>query len=309
MADPQLIDDVRAGLGGQPKSLAPRWLYDDAGTALFDEITRLPEYYPTEAERALLAGSAADVAEVSGARAIVELGSGTADKTMTLLAAFDAAGLLTSYMPLDVSTEALDRAAERALERFPRLAVAPHLADFSGYLPAAVDPQPRLVAFLGSTIGNFLPAERRAFLEHVSASLRPGDSLLLGTDLVKPVDRLVRAYDDPGGVTERFILNVLTMLNRELGADFQVDDFAYVPLWDARNRRMDLRLRARRSHQVRIPGAALAVAFFEGEEIRVEVSTKFHLDEVGAELKAVGLEPVRVYSDDDFALTLALRTP
>lgn len=305
--DAQLIRDVRSGLGSSPRSLAPRWLYDEVGTELFERITRLPDYYLTEAERTLLAEHAREVSRVSGARTIVELGSGTADKTMTLLDAFNAGGQLRAFEPLDVSRDALGRAARRARVRFPGLDVRPHLADFSGSLPPAADAHPRLVAFLGSTIGNFYPAQRREFLNRLSASLRAGDSLLLGTDLVKSADRLVRAYDDSAGVTERFIRNILSVLNRQLGADFRDADFAYVPLWDDRNRRMDLRLRARRTHVVRVPGADLTVRFVAGEEIRVEISTKFVLDDVARELAEAGLRPTRLYANADFALALAMQ--
>lgn len=307
--DDALVRDVREGLSGEPKRLPPRWLYDDVGTALFDEITRLPEYYLTEAERALLAAHAAEIAEVSGARTVVELGSGTADKTVTLLEAFAAAGLLDSFVPLDVSPDALEVAAARVRDRLPGVDVVPMEADFSGRLPAALDASPRMVAFLGSTIGNLYPDERRAFLEHLAGSLRPGDSLLLGADLVKGADRLVAAYDDAAGITERFILNLLTVLARELGSDLRAEDLAYVPLWDARNQRMDLRLRARRAVVATIPGAGLVVELAEGEEIQVEISTKFRLPELVDELREAGLETVRTFDDGDFGLVLAVRGP
>lgn len=307
MPDPDLVRDVRAGLSGQPKRLPPRWLYDDAGTALFDEITRLPEYYLTEAERRLLVSHAAEIARVSGARTVVELGSGTADKTVTLLDAFAAEGLLDAFVPLDVSVEALELAAARVRTRIPDIDVVPMEADFSGYLPVALDASPRMVAFLGSTIGNLYPEERRAFLEHLASSLRPGDSLLLGADLVKGADRLVAAYDDAAGFTERFILNLLNVLERELGSDLRTADFAYVPLWDPRNQRMDLRLRARRALVATIPGAGLVVQLAEGEEIHVEISTKFTLPGLTAELGSVGLVTVRTFDDGDFGLILAVR--
>lgn len=309
MPDPDLVRDVHAGLSGQPKRLPPRWLYDDAGTALFDEITRLPEYYPTEAERRLLVTHAREIAKMSGARTVVELGSGTADKTVTLLEAFAAEGLLDAFVPLDVSAEALERAAARVRARIPGIEVVPMEADFSGYLPAALDASPRMVAFLGSTIGNLYPDERHGFLAHLASSLRPGDSLLLGVDLVKSADRIVAAYDDASGVTERFILNLLDVLGRELGADLHPEDFVYVPLWDARHQRMDLRLRARRSLVATIPGAGLVVPFAEGEEIHVEISTKFDLSSVAAELRSVGLDTVRTFDDGDFGLILAIRAP
>jgi L-histidine N-alpha-methyltransferase len=305
--DVALVRDVSAGLSGQPKRLPPRWLYDDTGTALFGEITRLPEYYLTEAERGLLVDHAAEIAKVSGARTVVELGSGTADKTVTLLEAFATEGLLDAFVPLDVSVEALELAAARVRARLPDVDVVPMEADFSGYLPAALDASPRMVAFLGSTIGNLYPDERRAFLDHLAASLRPGDSLLLGADLVKGADRLIAAYDDAAGITERFILNLVTVLARELGSDLLPEDVAYVPLWDARNHRMDLRLRARRAVVATIPGAGLVVQLAEGEEIHVEISTKFHLPDLVEELGSAGLETVRTFDDGDFGLVLAVR--
>lgn len=307
-----LAVDVHAGLTRQPKMLPPKWLYDEVGSRLFDEITRLPEYYPTETERAILHAHAHEIAALSGASTVVELGSGTSDKTTTLLDAFAALGQLHTFVPVDVSVEILAEAAERLAARYPGLTVEPAIADFAREVPGApAAGERRMIAFLGGTIGNFYPEERALFLEHVAGAMRPGDSFLLGTDLVKSADRLIAAYHDAEGVTERFILNVLNVLNSRLGADFDVDSFEYIPFWDAPNERMDLRVRSTREQVVSIPGAGLVVPFGEGEEIRVEISAKFRLERLAVELRSAGLEPAHTFTDadGDFALTLATRVP
>ncbi|MDT9595274.1 L-histidine N(alpha)-methyltransferase [Nocardioides zeae] len=312
----ELVADVRRGLGSRPLRLPPKWLYDDAGSELFDAITRLEEYYPTEAERAVLAAHADEIADVCDAATLVELGSGTSDKTRLLLDAFTDAGRrhgpLRSFVPLDVAEATLADAAERIAARHPGLAVTPVVGDFTldlGRLPRGEATGTRLVAFLGSTIGNLYAEERRAFLGALADVLEPGEWLLLGTDLVKPVERLVAAYDDSSGVTERFVLNTLRVLNRELDADFDLEAFAYAPLWDHRLQRMDLRLRSERPQRVTIPGADLVLDLGAGEEIQVEISTKFRLDGVAADLAEAGLEAVRTWTDapGDFGVTLARR--
>ncbi len=307
--DSDLAMDVRIGMTRYPKMLPPKWLYDEAGSRLFDDITRLPEYYPTETERAILRDHARDIAKLSGATTVVELGSGTSDKTTTLLDAFDSLGVLRSFVPVDVSQEVLHEAVERLRPRYPAADIVPVTADFTDSLPLPGDDGPRMIAFLGGTVGNFYPDERRLFLEHLAAALRPDDCLLIGTDLVKSADRLIAAYYDQQGVTERFILNVLSVINAALGADFDVDTFQYVPVWDAPNTRMDLRLRSLCDQQVDIPGAGVTASFSEGEEIRVEISTKFRVEDIRRELEEVGLTPTRVFTDPahDFALTLARR--
>ena len=307
--DSDLAMDVRIGMTRYPKTLPPKWLYDESGSRLFDAITRLPEYYPTETERAILRSHARDIASLSQATTVVELGSGTSDKTTTLLDAFDGLGALRSFVPVDVSPEVLHEAAERLRPRYPAADIVPVTADFTDSLPLPDDGGPRIIAFLGGTVGNFYPDERRLFLEHLAAALRPQDSLLLGTDLVKSADRLIAAYYDEQGVTERFILNVLSVINSTLGADFDTDTFQYIPVWDAPNTRMDLRLRSRCDQQVDIPGAGVTASFSEGEEIRVEISTKFRVEDIRRELEEVGLTPMRVFTDpeQDFALTLARR--
>jgi L-histidine N-alpha-methyltransferase len=304
-----LLADVRAGLGDLPRSLPPRWLYDDRGSQLFDEITRLPEYYPTEREREILRGRAAEIVARSGADTLIELGSGTSDKTRILLDAFWAADSLHHLVVLDVSENTLRAAAGELAGRYPGLAVHGIVGDFHLHLDRLPERGRRMVVFLGGTVGNFEPGQRREFLDGVAAALRPGDTLLLGTDLVKSADRLIAAYYDSQGVTERFVRNVLHVVNREAAADFDVDAFEYVPLWDPSRERMDLRLRARGEQKVHIPDADLDLRLRDGEEIRVEVSTKFRPAGVVAELAAAGFTVAEQWcdADGDFALTLAVR--
>ncbi len=308
-----LVEDVQRGLGGRPRRLPPKWLYDEQGSRLFDEITRLPEYYPTEAERDILHDHAAEIAEVCDAATLVELGSGTSDKTRTLLDAFRSSdrrhGPLRRFVPVDVSEATLREAATQLSGRYPGLVVEAVVGDFTLHLADLPREDRRLVAFLGSTIGNLYVEERAAFLGALADSLAVGEWLLLGTDLVKDVDRVVDAYFDAGGVTERFVRNSLIVLNRELGADFDPGAFSYVPLWDPHMERMDLRLRAEEPQRVTIPGAHLVVDFATGEEICVEISTKFRLDGVAVELAEAGFEVAQTWTDaaDDFALTLARR--
>ncbi|MBC9822581.1 L-histidine N(alpha)-methyltransferase [Terrabacter sp. MAHUQ-38] len=302
-----LVDDVRRGLGSQPRTLPPKWLYDDVGSELFDAITRLPEYYPTERERAILRDHSADIVAACDATTIVELGSGTSDKTRTLLDAFAHAGRLRRFVPVDVSDATLRQAAAELSERYPSTTVEALVGDFTlhlGHLPRG---DRRLVAFLGGTIGNFYVEERAAFLGALADSLEPGDWFLLGCDLVKSTDRLIAAYDDSRGVTAAFVTNCLHVLNRELGADFDVAAFSYVPFWDPGMERMDLRLRADMPQRVSVPGAGIEFDLAHGEEIRVEISTKFRPERIRDELAAAGFTVERTWTDHDgdFALTLA----
>ena len=303
-----LVSDVRRGLGSHPRTLPPKWLYDDRGSDLFDQITRLPEYYPTEAERRLLVAHADEIVTASGADTVVELGSGTSDKTRTLLDAFAAHDVLRRFVPVDVSEGTLRTAATELAQRYPGVQVEAVVGDFTlhlGHLPTGGR---KMVAFLGGTIGNLYLEERAAFLGALADSLALGDCLLLGTDLVKASDRLIAAYDDAQGVTAEFVLNSLHVVNRELGADFDVDAFSYVPFWDPRMERMDLRLRAEMPQRVTVPGADLVLDLASGDEIRVEISTKFRPDQLRAELTAAGFTLEQLWSDADFALTLARRT-
>ncbi|UYQ65951.1 L-histidine N(alpha)-methyltransferase [Streptomyces peucetius] len=302
--DAALRGDVLHGLTRTPKSLPPKWFYDARGSELFEEITQLPEYYPTRAEREILAGRAPEIAAATGARTLVELGSGSSEKTRFLL---DALPGLHTYVPVDVSESALSGAAQALLAERPSLNVHALIADFTRGLALPGTPGPRLVAFLGGTIGNLLPGERAVFLRSVRALLDPGDFLLLGTDLVKDEAVLVRAYDDAAGVTAEFNRNVLAVLARELGADVDPGDFDHVALWDRDNEWIEMRLRARSALTVKIPELDLAVPFEAGEELRTEVSAKFRQDGVRTELAAAGLELTHWWTDKEgrFALSLA----
>ncbi|WP_030904386.1 L-histidine N(alpha)-methyltransferase [Streptomyces sp. NRRL F-5126] len=299
--------DVRAGLTATPKSLPPKWFYDARGSELFEEITRLPEYYPTRAEREILAGRAAEIARATGARTLVELGSGSSEKTRHLLDALTGANGLRDYVPVDVSESALTGAAEALLADRPDLRVHALIADFTRSVELPPTEGPRLVAFLGGTIGNLLPAERARFLTAVRALLAVGDTLLLGTDLVKDEAVLVRAYDDESGVTAEFNKNVLAVVDRELGADFDPRDFDHVALWDRENEWIEMRLRARRALTVKVPELDLVAHFEPGEEMRTEISAKFRPEGVDAELTAAGFTPARRWTDEAgrFALCLA----
>jgi len=305
----ELRNDALAGLTAQPRWLSPKWFYDAAGSELFEHITKLPEYYQTRAEHEILSHHAGEIAERTGAATLVELGSGSSEKTRLLLDALHRAGTLRSFVPLDVSESALRSAAEAVASDYPQLLVHGVVGDFTTELAASEHGGQRAVAFLGGTIGNLYLEERRAFLGALADVLEPGDSVLLGTDLVKSADRLISAYYDEGGVTEQFVLNSLRVLNRELGADFDLDGFSYIPFWDAHMERMDLRLRSEMPQRVTIPGADLVLDLASGEEIRVEISTKFRVSKIAAELEAAGLDVTRVWTDDaaDFALTLATK--
>ena len=301
--------DVDNGLRQSPKSLPPKWFYDDAGSDLFDQITRLPEYYPTRAEAAILAEKARDIAEISGADTLVELGSGTSEKTRMLLDAMRDAGTLGRFLPFDVDPGILQIAGTAIMTEYPDVEVHAMCGDFEEHLGEIPVVGRRLVAFLGSTIGNMTAAPRKLFLAALADVLEPGDALLLGTDLVKDVDRLTRAYDDAAGVTAAFNLNVLTVLNRELDADFDVEAFEHVARWNPDEERMEMSLRATSAQRVTIPDLALTVEFDSGEEMLTEVSCKFRAEGVGAELAAAGLRQTHFWTDPDgdFGLSLAVK--
>jgi L-histidine N-alpha-methyltransferase len=303
-----LAADVRAGLTATPKTLPPKWLYDDAGSDLFEQITRLEEYYPTRREREILVAHAADIAAATGASTLVELGSGSSEKTRLLLDALDGAGTLERYVPVDVSDSTLIAAAEALIEDYPGLDVHAVVADFEAHLELLPADPSRLVVFLGGTIGNFEPAPRARFLQAVAETLRPGDAFLLGTDLVKDAGRLVRAYDDAAGVTAAFDRNVLYVVNRELGGDFDPEAFEHLAVWDADEEWIEMRLRSLREQTVHVKALDLEVAFAEGEQMRTEVSAKFTRERVERELAAAGLRPAAWWTDraGDFALSLAL---
>jgi L-histidine Nalpha-methyltransferase len=301
--------DVLDGLAASPKSLPPKWFYDSVGSDLFDQITRLPEYYPTRAEAEILRARSAEIASVSGADTLVELGSGTSEKTRTLLRALDDGGTLRRFVPFDVDASMLSAAATAIQREYPDIEIAAVCGDFEEHLSEIPDGGRRLFVFLGSTIGNLTADPRAEFLAALAAVMRPGDSLLLGTDLVKDTGRLVAAYDDAAGVTAQFNRNVLAVINRELDADFDVDAYRHVARWNADDERMEMWLRAESAQRVRIAALDLTVEFAAGEEILTEVSCKFRADAVADELARAGLRPTRWWTDNagDFGLSLAVK--
>ncbi|MFJ4674819.1 MULTISPECIES: L-histidine N(alpha)-methyltransferase [unclassified Kitasatospora] len=301
--------DVREGLGGRPKRLPPKWFYDARGSELFEEITRLPEYYPTRAEREILAARADTIAATTRARTLVELGSGSSEKTRLLLDALRTAGTLERYVPVDVSESALESAAKALIAEYPGLDVSAVLSDFTQSLGLPDGGGPRLVVFLGGTLGNLLPAERHGFLTGLRAQLMPGDWLLLGTDLVKDPAVLVAAYDDAAGVTAAFNRNLLSVLNRELDADFDPGQFEHVALWDAEHEWIEMRLRSLRDQTVKVADLGLPVHFEAGEELHTEVSAKFRRERVERELFASGLRLTDWWTDDEGRFGLSLSRP
>jgi L-histidine N-alpha-methyltransferase len=300
--------DVRRGLTAPDKSLPPKWFYDKRGSELFEDITRLPEYYPTRAERAILTARAGEIAAASQARTLVELGSGSSEKTRLLLDALRGLGTLEAYVPVDVSESALREAGRSLAADYPGLAVHGVVSDFTASLDLPHQVRgPRLVAFLGGTVGNLAPDERAAFLRALRAELAPGDALLLGTDLVKDPGVLVAAYDDAAGVTAEFDKNLLNVLNRELEADFDPSGFQHRAYWDAEHEWIEMRLRSLRPQLVTIPGVELTVEFAAGEELRTEISAKFRQAKVADELAAAGFRMRHWWTDpeDRFGLSLA----
>ncbi|HWD94888.1 MAG TPA: ergothioneine biosynthesis protein EgtB [Acidimicrobiales bacterium] len=302
-----LAQDVRTGLGAHPKWLPSRWLYEGAGSKLFELITELDEYYPTRAERAILAEHAKDIVLLSGARKLIELGSGTSDKTRLLLDAFDEVDQLDAFIALDAVEHALQGSVDELAARYPRTAVSKVTADFDADFSGISGGPGRLLLFLGGTIGNLGPTERARLLLRFADLLDDGEHLLLGTDLVKDAARLVAAYDDAQGVTAAFEKNVLDVVNANLGADFDLDRFEYVARWDEQLEVVDMVLRSLGAQDVTIPSLGLSVHFDDGEELRTEISAKFHLAGVEQELGLAGFDLVEQWQDagGDFALTLA----
>jgi L-histidine Nalpha-methyltransferase len=301
--------DTVAGLALSPKEIPPTWFYDERGCELFEEITRLPEYYPTRTERAILAERADEIAALTAADTLVELGAGTSEKTRLLLDALDGAGHLRRFVPFDVAEATLVATAEAIAEEHPDIEVLGVVGDFRRHLGELPRDGRRLVAFLGGTIGNLRPRQRAELLGELADSLVAGDALLLGTDLVKDPARLEAAYDDARGVTAAFNRNVLAVLNRELGADFDADRFRHVARWDDVDEWIEMRLRSIGDQTVHLPDLGLVVEFADGEDLRTEISAKFRQSTVRAELEVAGLTPIAWWTDPagDFALSLAVR--
>ncbi len=306
-AERALRVDALAGLTAAPKWLPPKWFYDARGSELFEEITRLPEYYPTRAERQILDLRAVDIAKRTDAASLVELGSGSSEKTRLLLDALRDHGTLQQLVCLDVSVAALDVAVAALTDAYPGVSVQGVVADFTEHLDRLSASSPRLVAFMGGTIGNLLPGERATFFDSVRAVLDPDEWLLLGADLVKAPQTLVAAYDDTSGVTAEFNRNVLRVLNRELGADFDVEAFEHRAIWDDDAEWIEMHLVASRDMVVEVPALDLEVAFAAGESMRTEISAKFRREGLDAELSRAGFAPEYWWTDAEerFAVTLA----
>ena len=301
--------EAREGLTATPKWLSPKWFYDARGSELFEEITALPEYYPTRTERGLLARYADEIAALTEPEILIELGSGSSEKTRLLLDAMTARGTLRTYVPQDVSVTALEGAAQQVGAEFPGIDVVGVVSDFTGSLHHLPGGGRRAVAFLGGTLGNLVPAERAEFLSGIAAVLAPGENLILGVGLVIDPAVLVPAYDDAAGVTAQFNLNVLAVLNKQLGANFPLEDFRHVALWDAENQWIEMRLEALRELSVHIDDLDLEITFAAGEQLRTEISAKFTEDGIAAELASAGFGVRKVWTDQDqrFALLCAQR--
>ncbi len=304
-----LRHDARVGLSATPKHLPPKWFYDERGSQLFDDITRLDEYYPTRRETEILEREADHIAAVTGAHTLVELGSGTSTKTKLLLDALAAAGTLTHIVPFDVCEPILQEAGPALAARYPGVQVDAVVGDFERHLGRLHLGDATLVAFLGGTIGNLGPIERAKFLAELADQMESGDWLLLGTDLVKDPARLVAAYDDAEGVTAEFNRNVLRVLNRELGGDLQIDRFTHVATWNAEEQWMEMHLRSDEDQRARLDALDLEVAFARGELLHTEISAKFTRERIESELAAAGVDLVELLTDeaDDFAVSLACK--
>jgi L-histidine N-alpha-methyltransferase len=306
--DSRIAADVQEGFWRTPPSLPARWFYDERGSRLFDEITRLPEYYPTRRETEILDQRSDDIVSLTGATTMLELGSGTSTKTRLLLSAFTRDGRALLFVPLDVSAEVLTEAAEVIAADYPSITVEPVVADFNEPFDALPGkPGERLVIFLGGTIGNFDDEERAGFLTRIRAALDPGDHFLLGADLIKPPSRLVAAYDDSAGVTAEFNRNLIEVLRAELDAEgLYVDDFQHIARWNPVQHRVEMWLRARRDVSVHFGALDRDWKLSAGAEMLTEISVKFRLPELQDELRAHGLEPVQTWTDDngDYSLSL-----
>ena len=308
MPDPQFKADVLAGLTGPRRAIPARWFYDERGSELFDDITRLPEYYPTRVETALLENCRSDVAErVGRGQVVVEFGAGSATKTPLLLDAVSP----SAYVPIDISGDYLRDASAALQAKFLGLPVFPVEADFTGglSLPPQIGDAPRLGFFPGSTIGNFIPRSAVDMLRHMRGVLGEGAFLLIGFDRIKPLDVLIAAYDDAAGVTAAFNLNLLTRINRELVGDIPVGDFRHRAIWNDVEGRIEMHLEAKRDVSFTVDGARFGIE--QGESIHTENSHKYDLRGIRLLLRAGGWSPVADYSDADdwFTLVLAQAKP
>jgi len=299
--NPRMLAEVAAGLAAPQKELPPKYFYDHRGSELFEEITRLPEYYPTRTERSLLESWMPTLISGLGARTLVELGAGSAEKSRIILSAMRAAGTAGLYVPIDVSASFLDQTASRLRREYPGLRVEPAVADIAEEfdLSRAV-PHPALYAFLGGTIGNFYPPAAIRLLRRVRSAMHPADRFLMGVDLRKDVRLIEAAYNDSRGVTAEFNRNMLLVLNHELGANFDPDAFEHLAFYEAVTHRIEMHLVSKVEHEVRVPGIGL-VAFRQGESIRTEISCKHDRRSVRELFAAAGLR-IEIWRPDPSAL-------
>lgn len=306
-----LRSDAVRGLGSAPYTLPSKWLYDKRGSSLFEDITRLPEteYYLTRAEAEILTHRSSEIAAHTRAATLVELGSGYSRKTRILLDALTARGTLRRYAPLDISRTALQEAGVAICADYPELPVSATVTDFETGIDLTGIPGPRLLAFLGSTLGNYDVNQRHAFYRTVKAELRPDDVLLLGVDLVKDPAILIRAYDDTRGITAAFNRNVLHVLNRELGADFDPDTFDHVAAWNAHDERIEMRLRSRITQTVTIPDLDLSMTFGAGQDLQTEISCKVRPEPLAIELADAGLTISHWWTDEAGRCALLMASP
>jgi L-histidine N-alpha-methyltransferase len=304
---PFLYEQTRMGLEAEPRELPAVWLYDDRGSRLYEEITRLPAYYLSRREAEILGQRVAYIARRTGTRTLVELGSGSATNTRLLLDALAAAGTIERFVPLDVSEQALRTSGQAIAAAYPGIAVEPILGDFERDVESLPGCGPRLIAFLGSTVGNLYPDRRATLFSALAGELAQDEWLLIGVDLVKETGRLEAAYNDRAGVTEAFVRNALAAVNRELGATFEQRHFVYEPRWDPVRRWMDIGLRSVAAHTVSVPRLELEVGFEKGELLRVEISAKFRRGQLERELGRAGLRAESWWTDraGDFAVALA----
>ena len=309
VADPRMIAEVAAGLAARQKELSPKYFYDHRGSELFEEITRLPEYYPTRAERGILESWMPGLIRGLGTRTLVELGAGSAEKSRIVLDAMRAAGTAEVYVPIDVSASFLGATAARLRREYPGLVVEPAVADISEELnlPRRM-PRPTLFAFLGSTIGNFYPTAAIRLLSRVRAAMEPSDRFLMGADLRKDVAVIEAAYNDSRGVTAEFNRNMLRVLNHELGADFDPDAFEHLAFYERTLHRIEMHLVSTRSQVVEVPGIG-AVAFAPGETVRTEISSKHDRASVAAMFEPAGLRIESWRTDRDGLFALVVGAP
>jgi len=304
----RFLKDVLDGLSRPHKRLPSKYFYDATGSDLFDQITRLPEYYLSRAERAILLERVDEIAEITRAATLNEIGSGTSEKTRLLLRALSSAGTLRRFVPFDVDPAVLTNASAMIRGEFPGVEVQPVIGDFEKHLGLLPRDRRRLVAFLGSTIGNLTSVARREFFDAIRTTLGIEDAFLLGTDLVNPVPRLIAAYDDSAGVTAAFNKNILAVVNRELGANIDLDAFEHVAIWNSEREWVEIRLQATRKQKVRIAALGLDVVFERGEQLHTEISARFRHEQLVRELAESGLRMTHWWTDpaEDFALSLSV---